>query len=141
MSLRETIAMFLAGLALSGCSISSGQELFDVVDSSVPRVVRTLPADGWIEVPPGMDLKIWFSEPVDPVSVGPQSMYVVSGIEWEACNYLVSEGQAGLGLVVLQPLKPLLAGVRHEIVIGTQVEDLFGNNLGEEVRVMFVTMR
>ncbi len=139
--MRETMVVWLATATLSGCSLSSGQELFDVVDPVAPRVVRTLPADGWIEVPPGMDLKVWFSEPVDPVSIGPQSIYVASGQEWEACSYLVSEDEGGLGLVVLQPLRPLIGGVRHDLVIGTLVEDLFGNHLNEELRVQFVSLR
>lgn len=140
MSLRTAIA-FLLLATLSGCSISSDEEIFTLIDQQPPRVVRTQPADGWIEVPPGIVVKIWFSEPVDPVSVGPQSVYLASGMEWEASSYLVSEDQDGLGMVVLQPLNPLIGGVRQQLVITAGVTDLYGNPLAEDVLVQFETLR
>lgn len=133
---------WLVCLALvGGCTWTSDQDLYPPLDAEPPRVVGSIPQDGWIQVPSGMELRVWFSEPVDPASVDRGSIYLYTGQELVALRYLVGQEQDGRGLVVLRPERPLLRGVEYILHIRDGVTDLLGNPLHHEVEIRFETQR
>ena len=140
MPLRAWTLLLLAYL-LAGCLSASDEKLYPPIDSVPPRVVETLPEDGWMQVPTKMDVKVWFSEAIDPQSVYLSSMHLVTGQELVAASYLVSEEEDGRGLVVMRPLRPMVPGVVHRLRITTGVQDLFGNPLSHQVEISFSTLR
>jgi Big-like domain-containing protein len=126
---------------LGGCTLTSDEDLFGVHDQVAPQVVETLPGNDWIQVPLGIELKIWFSEPVEPNSVYVESLHLYTGQDLMQADYLVSQTDDGLGLVVLRPNSLLVPGVRYHLKITSLITDLFGNSLPEDKQVIFTTRR
>jgi hypothetical protein len=131
-------ALFLAGWCLfSGCLLTGDEDLYGVFDDVLPRVIETFPQDGWEQVPTGVDVRIWFSEAVDPVSVHRGSIILISGDDLAEGSFEVSAD----GLVVLRPLQPLIPGVTYRLAVTTWVTDLYGNPLENGLEIGFVTLR
>ncbi|MBW1809474.1 MAG: Ig-like domain-containing protein [Deltaproteobacteria bacterium] len=143
MSLRQAIGnVSIASLCLlGGCTLTADEDLFGVHDQIAPQVVQTLPGDDWIQVPLGIELKIWFSEPVEPNSVYVESLHLYTGQDLMQADYLVSQTENGCGLVVLRPDSLLVPGVCYHLKITSLITDLFGNPLEEDKQVIFTTMR
>ena len=139
--MRRLLLLSVLAACLGSCTLVGEDDLYGVIDADPPRVVESLPADGWIQVPTGMHPKVWFSEPVDPASVKLQSLHLFTGQELVACSYLVSEDEDGRGLVELQPILPMIGGVRHRLRVTDGVTDLLGNPLEQPVEILFTTMR
>ncbi len=136
MSLRGVA--LLAGCCLfSGCMLAGDEELFGVFDDVPPRVVDTFPRDGWEQVPTGVDVRIRFSEPVDPASVHKDSITLRSGSDLAEGRFEVSAD----GLVLFDPLRPLIPGVTYRLTVTTAVTDLYGNPLESGVETTFETLR
>ena len=136
MSLRS--AVLLAGLChLCGCTLTADEELLGTFDDVPPRVLETFPPDGWQEVPAGIDVRIWFSEALDPASVHRGSITLISGDDLAEGSFEVS----GEGLVVFRPLRSLISGVAYRLAVTTWVTDLYGNPLEYGVEIGFRTLR
>lgn len=131
-------AWLLAGcFLLSGCMLVGDEDLFGVFDDVPPRVVATFPPDGWDQVPTGVDVRIWFSEPVDPQSVHRGSITLLSGDDLAEGRFEVSAD----GLVVFRPLHPLIPGVAYRLAVTVWVTDMYGNPLENGVETGFRTLR
>lgn len=141
MPLSKMVILVLMAAWLQSCTLVGEDDLYGDFDQSPPRVVKSLPADGWIQVPTGLHPKVWFSEPLDPASVSLQSLHLFTGQELVVCSYLVSEEEDGSGLVELEPVLPMIGGVRHRLRVTSGVTDLLGNPLEEPVEILFTTMR
>ena len=131
------IAVFLAGLYFAGaCTLTSDEDLLGVFDDVPPRVLEVFPPDGWEEVPTGVEIRIQFSEPVEPTSVNRGSVSLISGNDMAEGRFEVSAD----GLVVFTPLQPLISGVTYRLVITVWVTDLYGNPLESWVETTFKTL-
>lgn len=139
-ALKLWIGLAGLGLIATGCTLA-GDELYPALDDSPPRVMATFPADGWRQVPTGISAKVWLSEPVEPSSVGPGSLALVSGDHLEYVRYRVETTADGLGRVVLEPAARLVPGVEYELRIGTGLTDLAGNPLVDPLTISFDTLR
>lgn len=129
-----------AVLLVGGCTWTSEQELYPPVDGVPPRVVDIIPGDRWIQVPTGVEIRIWFSEPVDPATVDRASVYLFTGQELAQVRYVVGEEQDGRGLALLRPDPPLLGGVEYVLRVRQTVTDRLGNPLDHPVEIRFWTM-
>jgi hypothetical protein len=144
MSLIQKVMLLLGALAISGtpgCTVVSEEALYPPIDPAAPQVVASFPPDGWIQVPRLAVVQVWFSEPVDPVSVNPVSLFLASGSELADVDYEVSEDEQGQGLVGLRPRLPLIGGVIYQLLVTTAVTDQVGNPLPRPVRISFRTAR
>ncbi len=121
----------IALLALGGCTLTGEEPLFEPVDAQPPRIVASLPAHGWIAVPVGIEPRVWFSEPVDPASVGPNTVALWSGDHEAEVRYHIDVEPDGRGVVRLTPVRPLLSGVRYVLGIARRVTDVYGNPLDD----------
>lgn len=132
------IVLALLGLCgLFGCTLTADEDLLGTFDDVPPRVLEVFPPDGWEEVPTGVEIRIWFSEPVEPASVHRGSITLLSGDDLAEGRFEVSEKQP----VVFTPLQPLISGVTYHLVITTWVTDLYGNPLESGVETTFSTLR
>jgi len=135
MSVR--IAALLAGiLFLGACTLTSDEDLLGTFDDVPPRVLEVFPPNGWEEVPTGVEIRIRFSEPVEPTSVHRGSITLISGSDLAEGGFEVSAD----GLVVFSPLQPLISGVLYRLVITAWVTDLYGNPLESGVETTFKTL-
>ncbi len=143
MSVKRNTALYLWPIVvlISGCMQIGDENLFDLYDQEAPRLLATLPAAGWIQVPRGIRIKIWFSEPIAPETVDSQSISLQSGSQSVTASFLVSVDDQGLGLVELQPWLPLIGGVRYRLQVTEQVTDLLGNPLAQSQEIQFHTTR
>ena len=129
--------LILAGLCgLLGCTLTADEDLLGTFDDVPPRVLEIFPPDGWEEVPTGVEVRIWFSEPVEPTSVHRGSITLLSGDDLAEGGFQVAEA-----LVVFKPLQPLISGVAYRLVITTWVTDLYGNPLESGLETGFSTLR
>ena len=136
MPLRSSL--LLAGLCLfCGCMVTGDEDLFGVFDDVPPQVVGTFPEDGWEEVPTSVEVRIWFSEQVDPASVHRGSITLISGEDLAEGHFEVD----GEGLVLFRPLHPLISGVVYRLAVTTWVADLYGNPLEYGLEIGFRTLR
>jgi hypothetical protein len=105
-------------------------------DDVPPRVLDIFPPDGWEEVPTGVEIRIRFSEPVEPTSVQRGSITLISGEDLAEGSFEVAGA-----LVVFTPLKPLISGVVYRLVVTAWVTDLYGNPLESGVETTFRTLQ
>jgi hypothetical protein len=138
MSRPASILLLAALLAAAACT-EVGQDLFDPLDGVPPQVEGTFPGDGWRQVPVGIQVRVWFSEAVDPATVGTDNLMLFSGETIVEGNYRVTVQPDGRGLVELVPADPLIPGVRYTLYVGNGITDLVGNALAPEVVVQFTT--
>jgi hypothetical protein len=117
--------------------LTGDEDLFGVFDAVPPRVVGTFPEDGREEVPTKVDIRIWFSEPVDPVSVNRGSITLISGDDPAEGRFEVDLE----GLVLFHPLHPLIPGVTYRLAVTTEVTDLYENPLEYGLEIGFRTLR
>jgi hypothetical protein len=130
--------LVLFGLCgLFGCTLTADEDLLGSFDDVPPRVLEIFPPDGWEEVPTGVEIRIWFSEPVEPTSVHRGSITLLSGEDLAEGRFEVSPE----GLVVLTPLQPLIPGVAYHLAVTTWVTDLYKNPLEYGVESGFSTLR
>jgi len=129
--------LVLLGLCgLSGCTLTAEEDLLGTFDDVPPRVLEVFPPDGWEEVPTGVEIRIWFSEPVEPTSVHRGSITLLSGDDLAEGRFEVAGAQ-----VVFAPLQPLISGVAYRLVVTAWVTDLYGNPLESGVETTFKTLR
>jgi len=131
------MALLLAGIIWAGaCTLTSDEDLLGTFDDTPPRVLEVFPPDGWEEVPTSVEIRIRFSEPVEPTSVHRGSITLISGGDLAEGRFEVSAD----GLVVFTPLQPLISGVVYRLVITAWVTDLYGNPLESGVETTFKTL-
>ncbi len=135
---RLVLCIWVA-VAASGCTLV-GDDLYDPFDDVRPEVLETLPGDGWIQVPPGIALKVWFSEAIEPGTVNQDHLVLYSGAHLHDCRYRVSVEADGRGLVEIEPFDPLIRGVTYHLQISELITDLAGNPLAARVEVTFRTV-
>jgi hypothetical protein len=98
------------------------REFFTRAEGEAPRVRAILPADGSILAQAPAEIRLFFSEPVDPVSlegalrIDPSPSHV---IRWEA-DYREA---------VILPVKPLSLGVRYTVSVSTALLDRSRNSM------------
>jgi hypothetical protein len=97
------------------------REFFTGAEGEAPRIVSVFPADGSILEKAPEEIRLCFSEAVDPISftealgISPSPDYV---IRWE-----------GDREALIQPVKPLDMGKRYTITVSTALLDLSRNSM------------
>jgi hypothetical protein len=132
------LSLALGALLVAGCSLE-GPALYPPRDAQPPRVVGSVPLDGWIQVPPGVGLRVWLSEPLDPESLLPGAVRLWSGPREERASLLAGEEEDGRGVLALELEEPLLGGVRYRLRLEGWITDRAGNPLGEAWELEFTT--
>ena|GEM_PF-3243636 len=94
-------------------------------DSTQPSVAGFNPASGSIDVPATIAVSVTFSEPINPVSITPSTLFI-SGPTVVKSRYDFSNGNA---TVTLTPTAPLAADGQYSIVASRGILDVAGNNL------------
>jgi hypothetical protein len=128
-------------LCLGSCTLTGGEALFEPVDGEAPRVEGSIPEAGWISVPIDIEPRVWFSEPIDPASVGPDTAALWSGDHDVEVRYHVDVDPDGRGVLRLAPERPLVPGVRYVFGVSRGVTDRFGNPLQDFWFAPFETAR
>jgi hypothetical protein len=116
-------------------------------ESQLPQLLYTSPAPGAIAVRilgTALDsgsyvptIIAWFSEPLDPATVTPGTVYLTApgGQEVDGVVAFV----AGSNRVEFRPGQPLRQGARYTVTITTGVRDTSGNALAEDYQWSFTT--
>jgi hypothetical protein len=124
---------------VSRCTIT-GDETYPVLDDVHPKVLRTFPRQGWTQVPTTVDIKIWFSEPIEPATANVATIGLSTGEHFQRCRYKVHNLLQDQCLVEMIPVEELIGGVEYQLEISQAVSDLNGNGLSSSVVVRFTTM-
>ena len=110
--------------------------LTSVPERKRPRVVRTLPPNGATEVVLSVAVTVVFSEPIDVNSLGQGGLELRrDGVPLEG----TVEWSEDRLLSWFSPAEPLEAETSYDLVITTNVLDLQGDPLEEEVHSAFTT--
>ncbi len=139
LSHRLVFVLMLSAVLASACTITA-DETYPRFDDTPPRVLRTFPQNGWVQVPRSVTIKVWFSEPVEPSTVSVATMTLFSGDLFQRCRYEVSQLEDGTCLVQMRPLDMLMPGVEYQLEIYQGVSDLNGNTLLSSTGFSFTTM-
>jgi hypothetical protein len=97
------------------------REFFTGAEGEAPAVLSVLPADGSVLAEAPEEIRLRFSEPVDPLSfeealrISPSPSYV---IQW-----------AGDREAIIRPVKPLDMGKRYTVSLSTALTDLSRNGM------------
>jgi Tol biopolymer transport system component len=102
-----------------------------------PVVVRTSPPSGRTDIALNVRPDIIFSEPIDPESLDPATVRLLSG--QTPVEISVSRRAGEPWAVDVLPSTRLLPGTTYELVIGPGVRDLQGDSLGSATSVTFST--
>ena len=124
------LAAVLAGALLGGCAkpdLPPGGP----IDTTPPRVLLTVPADSSTRVPPGLEIELLFSEPMDRVSVRDGfRIYPPPGVasyHWSGRRFRVSWEE---------PLRPKTT---YQAFLSSGARDQHGVILGSPVTIRFST--
>ncbi len=108
------------------------QDLF--LQITGPEVVSVNPADGAVDVTPGIEPTVTFSEAVDPATAA-------SGVLlYDGADLVPATVEVQGALVRLRPQATLRPGVAHEVRVNTEIKDLQGNRLANAVISTFTTL-
>lgn len=110
--------------------------IIEVPDAKRPTVVRTDPKSGKRDVPLNIQLRVIFSEPVDPATVTNSTLVVEEQRSPVEGNIAVSPD--GLEATFL-PTAPLLPETEYTIFVGSGILDLDGSPLDQPVTAVFTT--
>jgi hypothetical protein len=138
--MRVWIPLVALWIAVGGCTLT-GDEPYALLDGTAPELMETFPADGWRQVPNSIQLRVWFSEALEPGAVHQGNLPLFTGEYLQRSRYRVETTPDGLGLVVIEPLEPLLPGVLYQLWAGPGLSDLNGNPLANPGTVRFTTLR
>jgi hypothetical protein len=139
---RRAARWLLAALVLAGSSCTLvGDELYPLLDDVAPEVIASFPEQGWLQVPTGITLEVWFSEPIEPATVGRNQVTLFSGDHLQRCRYQAEQTPEGLGLVRIEPVEALIAGVHYRLEITRGITDRAGNPLAAPFGLTFDTLR
>ncbi len=105
---------------------------FDV-DATGPTLVEATPADGATDVPLDSALVLRFSEPLDPASLSPGTLWLTTG--GVDVPFTLSVNGA---VLTLQPQSPLQRGQHYDLRIFASVRDLAGNAMNTDHFVRFL---
>jgi hypothetical protein len=139
--MRTGRLVFVLSLVLAGaCTWVGDESLLSAIDEVPPRVLSVYPPDGWRQIPVGIEVRVWFSETLDPLSVGPDSVRLFSGESTATCDFTLEAAEDGRMLLTLRPMPSLLSGVRYTLVLTDGITDLVGNPLDPPIAVEFTTL-
>lgn len=105
----------------------TAQAVFTTLDSMPPAVISTLPAPGALDVPVDVQLRLGWSEPLDPDSIFGTALQLDdldAGTGVSTTATLTPQGYE----LLITPVSALIADHRHRLTV-TGVRDLAGNVL------------
>jgi len=94
-------------------------------DTTPPAVTGVTPPEGAVDVSRYADIRVWFSEPVDPASVTPTSFHVVSSGSGPVAGSITVSGD----MVMFKPDALLDAPSTFTVTLSTAIKDPSGNGL------------
>lgn len=118
---------------LVGNPFAATQSWLVTIDAERPMLVSSTPPDGSVGVSPDAPIVLRFSEPLDPASVTPSSVYLTDGSQSVSAN-LEMNGAT----VTLTPVQSLQRG-RHYWLHVNSVADTLGNLIPEWITIEFDT--
>ena len=132
----DTLAQDLALNHLDQDPDTPGRQAFVQVfttedDTEPPTVVDVSPPDGATNVHPEVFVRLTFSEPLDPNTVTPATVYFGGGVDSEL---LLSESNQ---VVEVHPLETLVEGHAYGVTVSTHVADRAGNRLAQNFSATF----
>ena len=140
MRVIKNVILVCLYLLFAACAFTADEDLFDKIDNQPPQIVASQPADGWIQVPLGSTIRVWFSEPLDAASVNQGNISLFSGEVTEVVAINTTELEDGRGLLEVIPQRRLIPSVIYHLWISKKVCDLYGNQLPQAVWISFETM-
>jgi hypothetical protein len=127
------IARAAAALAEQGVEVDLGDL---TLDERPPTVVSISPPNGAIHVPVGQPVRVAFSEPVDPATVGPSTMLVGTAGGPVAGAWSLD---ADRRTAIFTPAAPFADFANVSVKVTTGVRDRVGRALAEEAVSSFLT--
>jgi len=95
-------------------------------DVTRPSVTGVTPGSGAVDVPEDMTVTVTFSEPVNPLSIGPGTLYLLGPGGAVPGVFTLGSGNTTVGFT---PLYPLFAGAVYSLNVTKGVTDTAGNPL------------
>jgi len=120
----------------AGCTVS-GTSPFGAIDSTPPKIDLVLPVEGASNVQPDVELRFYFSEPLDDASLGGADIGLVSG-PLSAPGHL-DRAQSVQGIYGFVPDAPLATDVKWTLTVPGTLTDLYGNPMGKDYVSHFTT--
>jgi YD repeat-containing protein len=125
---------------LTGIKSADGQSLLNVVsfsfstgagnDTTAPTVLEFNPANGTGSAPTNSAIKIQFSETINPLTISPSSVRLVSGGADLAYTFNIGSGAGGPNsLLRIIPANGLVGGTTYEVRVGSGIRDSVGLNV------------
>jgi hypothetical protein len=106
------------------------------VDNQGPQVLRTVPADGEINVAPTARIGIGFNEMIEPSSVFPGSIQLFDSDEKAVDGW----GSGQETIASYSPKEPLQLGTTYTLkIMAGGVQDINGNSVAENTEISFTT--
>lgn len=119
---------------LVGNPVASARAWTVTIDATAPTLVSSTPAAGATNASPDAPVVLQFSEPLDPASVNPSSVYLTDG-----SNYVAVSLETTGSMVTLTPVLALQGGRHYWVHITTGVTDTQGNPLPSWTTIEFDT--
>lgn len=103
-------------------------ETGNTVDTDRPTVISVTPTANSTGVPVNASITVVLSERIDPLTIDENALYVVdrtTGLRIDGVTTLLDDNQS----LTFAPNVAFLVGRQHQIVLTSQIKDLFGNTL------------
>ena len=103
-------------------------ETGNTVDTDRPAVLNVTPSANSLDVPVNASITVVLSERIDPLSIDENALYVIdrtTNLKIDGVTTLLDDNQS----LTFTPNVAFLVGRQHQIVLTSQIKDLFGNTL------------
>ena len=107
-----------------------------VPSTRAPRVVRTNPQPGRVDVAVNSRILVVFSEPVDATTLTAATVRLLNGSEPIEGTFVISGSTLS---VEFEPAQPLLPNTPYALVVNRGVQDLSGDSLQKSISAQFQT--
>jgi hypothetical protein len=128
----DTLQLDVMRLDGSAVSLKAG-----VPSTRAPRVVRTSPQPGRVDVAVNSRILVVFSEPVDAATLTSATVRLLNGSDPVEGTFMI--GASSTLSVEFEPAQPLLPNTPYTLVVNRGVQDLSGDSLQQSISAQFQT--
>src|SRR5262249_4449029 len=120
----------LAGHAVVGAPVVSSFTTSASIDVIQPRVATVDPVNGATNVAANSVVRVVFTEPVDPVTLGATTVQITEQVGFTQIPATLALDASGRVLTIT-PMRPLFVGTQHQLRVTSAVSDPAGTPLSQ----------